>query len=183
MSDYVPFLFSAAVCRILCGFIRKHDNAVSTTTDSEVFTSRRHINYHVEKHGCETAKKCMCIFKFFTTRVLLFNKIRMYLLYDIVGTKVLSYLVYVTVSMSVKSVVAASAIQCSMVSLHLYPGLSPPLCIRSHFYLVITHAHRCKLHSWAILTKPRFEPHTAQLFVSLPTQHLTLQWFCLRQMH
>ena len=33
-----------------------------------------HINYHVEKHGCETAKKCMCIFKFFTMRVLLFNK-------------------------------------------------------------------------------------------------------------
>ena len=47
--------------------------------------------------------------------------------------------------------------------------------------LLIMHVCHCRLHSWALQTKPRFEPHTARLFASL-RWHLRnraffIQWY------
>ena len=50
-------LFSSVVCRVLCRPLCQHNSAISTTPRS--FTSRTrwlHINYPIEKCGCETAE-------------------------------------------------------------------------------------------------------------------------------
>ena len=47
--------------------------------------------------------------------------------------------------------------------------------------LLIMDVHHCRLHSWALQTKPRFEPHTAWLFASLHWQlrnrAFFIQWY------
>ena len=45
--------------------------------------------------------------------------------------------------------------------------------------LLIMHVHHCRVHSWELQTKPRFEPHTARLFASL-RWHLRNRAFCIQ---
>ena len=46
--------------------------------------------------------------------------------------------------------------------------------------LLIMHVCHCRLHSWVLQMKPRFEPHTAQLFASLLlawNRAFFIQWY------
>ena len=52
----------------------------------------------------------------------------------------------------------ARGIICSRNYLHSYASYSPPLCIRLHFYLAIMRVWYCRLYSWGLLAKVRFDP-------------------------